>query len=471
MKYIEIKRFYGLDQSVDENLVPQGYSPFAYNMDTEDGNLAVAKGFVKLIDSPVPGDEIISRLAAFNSSAGKIHIVLAGKTVYACKDGDWVAIHTYDWTDKHIGFNTLETNINGAPVLLMADGIGQMLKYDGEHITEFGSEDALSNRPVLHMASYFSRLFCAGDTQHPNRLYYSKLPGDGRTIEDWGANEASSSVEGGHIEIGSGAADAIIGLVSLSGELLILKERSLYRLLGNRPSNFVVELVESDMYRTVYTSVVKHGDRVYFLTPSGLCLYDGVALRLMGDAKRIRNIMRDVNITSAKAARTRTKLYFAVRYGDADAIITYDLVNRTYMLRNGFSASDILGAEDELYLINDARYVYQFERGDDYDGQPISAYWRTPVTDLGQKALIKKLETLYIRGEGMPNAKLVLTAAAGNSVDVLSRLMPEVSSRVLEIPLCGEGRTLWLAFANEAGARFVISGGLELAISTRWRTV
>ena len=36
----------------------------------------------------------------------------------------------------------------------------------------------------------------------------------------------------------------------------------------------------------------------------------------------------------------------------------------------------------------------------DYDGEPINAFWCTPLTDLGAKAAVKNLRRLYLRGSG-----------------------------------------------------------------------
>ncbi|MEG1560120.1 MAG: hypothetical protein RRY79_00210 [Clostridia bacterium] len=470
MKYLEIKRFFGIDQSTDENLLPVGNSPFAYNMDTTDGSLSVAKGFVKHISTPLPGKASISKISAFHGLSGLEFIVLSGSGVYAFKNGAWEGIHSYSGATRSISHSTLEASIDGIPILLMTDGSG-IVKYNGTEVTPFGSAAQNSDKRVLYIEMYRNRLFAAGDTDFKSRLYYSKLPGGTRTIEDWGADTASPSVEGGHIEIGGNGADAIIGLVALSNELIILKEHSIYRLIGDRPSNFVVEPIEADMYKTIYTSIIKHGGTAYFLTPSGLCVYDGVTVRLMNDASKIRKILENTNIDTVKAARTRTKLYFAIKYGAEDAIVIYDLVNRTYMLRNGFSIGDIVGIEDALYFINEKRYVYKFDIGDNYDGEPIASYWRTPTTDLNQKSTIKSLKELYLRGEGKNDARLIITARAGDSVTILGKLLPRDSGEVLEIPLKNEGRTLSLAFENEAGGRFIISGGIELAITLRGRTV
>jgi hypothetical protein len=49
-------------------------------------------------------------------------------------------------------------------------------------------------------------------------------------------------------------------------------------------------------------------------------------------------------------------------------------------------------------------------------------------------------------------------------------LLPEDKSEVLEVPLKNEGRVFSLRFENEAGGRFTLDGGTELALEL-WRRV
>ena len=51
----QIPAFLGIDEGRSENTLEPGWSPEAWNMDTEGGDLAVGKGYVKHIAEPVPG--------------------------------------------------------------------------------------------------------------------------------------------------------------------------------------------------------------------------------------------------------------------------------------------------------------------------------------------------------------------------------------------------------------------------------
>ena len=67
--------------------------------------------------------------------------------------------------------------------------------------------------------------------------------------------------------------------------------------------------------------------------------------------------------------------------------------------------------------------------------------------------------------------RLVAPEEYGQPLGVLAEgTAPQHPWEVLEVPLCNEGRTFRLAFSNEAGGRFTLTGGVELAFET-WRRV
>lgn len=103
----------------------------------------------------------------------------------------------------------------------------------------------LSNKPVTVMVEFGGRLFAAGEdpacSVHSNRLYWSCLPGDGRTIEDWSADDASPDTGGGHVDVGDST--PITALFVMGSQLLIWKGEELWRLYGATPSQYTLECV------------------------------------------------------------------------------------------------------------------------------------------------------------------------------------------------------------------------------------
>lgn len=470
-KIYRIDEFMGLDQSMGENGMAASYSPDACNMDTADGELTVAKGYTRYITSAVPGTEAIRRMFLFHSGSGDQVIVVTGSSVYAYREGVWVLIYTFTGglTGGRVDFT--EARIDATDYLLIASGEQQIVKYNGTKSELFGSSDGLSDKPVSYLAAYRSRLFAAGDSSCPNRLYWSKLPGGSRTIESWGEESGSVNVSGGHTEIGASAGDPIVGLAALSNQLLIFKKRSLYRLIGDKPSNFTVERIDSDVETAAYTSLVMSGDMLYFMTKGGLCRFNGVSAALMPDARRIKKLLSGADVSLSKGAAARSRLYYSFDDAKGGGIIEYDLVRHTYMLRRGFDVGDIASWDGRLYIVNSGRYVCLFDDGKSYDGKNIEAWWRTPETDLFDKSGVKAMRSLCFRGHAQGAATAMNAEVSVGSARTATRvLLPTEESEVVEVPLKNEGRTFSLRIANEAGGRFTLRGGIELSFET-WRRV
>ena len=472
IKLFRIDEFAGIDQSRDENSLPFSASPDACNMDTENGGLAVARGYVRHLPAPVPGDGAIHALGLYATQIGDRFIAAAGDSLYAWDGQAWQLFYTYANGLSAHRFDFVQAQIDGVDQLIIGCGESQLVKFNGTAASLFGSAGQVSDLSVLYLTLYRGRLFAAGNPAHPNRLYWSQLPGSGRSIEAWGPVSASPNVEGGHAEVGSTASDPIVGLAALSNQVVIFKKHSIYRLLGDKPGNFTIEEVDSRAERTDDAAVVACGDALYFMSAGGLCCFNGVTAEPMRDARKIRTLLANADVSASRGALCRDKLYFTLRDAAGDALIEYDLVRGVYMLRRGFSVRGLCARDGALYLIDGERYVCRFNEGRDYAGRPISAWWRTPETDLHEKSTIKGMRALYLRGQAdEKQSALLVDVKTGSMTHTHRLLLPENGSEVLEVPLQNEGRTFSLRLYNEAGGHFALTSGAEIEFEHRRRTI
>lgn len=486
-----IKAFRGINQSKIENALDAGETADARNFDTAEGALAVAKGYVKHIPYAVPGTGDMRRLYVWRDLVSIRYIVVAGREVYAYTDTAaepaWKLIHTYA-EDTGTGYppftglrwDFLETRIGDTDYIIIANGEGQLIKWDGLKDTAelFGAKAKQSDKPVNYIEMHYNRFFAAGDRDYPSRLYWSKPPGDSRSIEDWSVESASENASGGHVDVGDTSKDPITGLASLSNQLIIFKRGSIYRLLGDRPSNYRVTRLFAEVEPMTNTSLIIYGDTPFWMTAAGMFYHDGQNTRPHFSARYIRRFLEGARLSMCKAATNRDKLYFTCAAGDKDgylddAVIEYDVIENEYMVRDGFSVADICGAGGTLYMINGERIIYRFGEGEDYDGAPIRAYWNTPATDLDNKPGVKALREVFLRGQGSSaeeGTPVILDIRVGGNVRNYRHLMPANMTDVLEIPVKNEGRTFSMRIANEAGKRFRIEGGLQVLYELRQRT-
>ena len=461
-------KFYGIDQSQEDNCLSPGCATDARNMCTDDGNLSVATGFSRVTRSPLPTDDTIYRTVIFHHKDGNIYVAAVGNSLYIGYGNSWLCMHTYSTELSEHDFDFLEAKIGTEDYLLIGNGETGLLKYDGHEFSDFGSHELMSDRPVRYLAMYKNRLFAAGDRDFPNRLYWSKLPGDNRSIEDWSSDSASVNVSGGHTEIGMFDNDPIVAIKPLASQLLIFKKNSIYRLYGDKPSDFTVEKIDVVTEYAPHTAIVHYGDVAFYLTRSGMYVFDGVNAHLMKDADKIKRILSSADVSVSHGTRTREKLIFSAKICGDDALIEYDMRRQTYMIRSGFQVSDIFTHDNTVYVVCD-RYVCRFDGSLTYAGAPIHALWDTPMTDLNQKTMIKQLCELYLRGDMKKTGQLLLTTRTGGiSRNYNVRL---IDNEVTEIPLCDEGRAFSLRYENMAGGSFSLLGGTELRLNLRGRCI
>lgn len=471
-----LKQFSGINQAASENMIDPGESPDARNMDTADGRLSVARGYVRHSDAALGTPEDFDRLYIWNKAGDRVFLAAGPGGIMAlheCAD-TWRNIHSYEAAQQGATFDFQNLKLGSTEYLVAASGASQLIKWDGGADTQaawFGNQEELSDVPVSYLELYYNRLFSAGDAAHPCRLYWSCAPGDTRTLEDWSSVTESENVSGGHVEVGTDS-DPITGLFALSNQLLIFKRDSLYRLLGDRPSNYRICPLNAAMRGPGPMACVRYGDVLYFLTDAGLYYFDGQNVRLSHGANKVRDFLATAALGGCQAAACRDKLYFALKTDPAaaanDTLLVFDLVRGSYMLRDGLTVRGLCASDGTLYILDGAGRVCRFDEGESYDGAEIAAYWYTPLTDLDSKSTVKQLKELYLRGSG---GVLCVSAETGGNTVFYERIMPDSNGDMIEAPLTTLGRAFRLRLSNVGGSRFTVDGGLELLLDMQRRAL
>lgn len=490
-QWYSIPEWYGIQQQLDGTLLPITSAYDARNMETGDGNLSVAKGYTKHIETAVPGSDRILKLVASRGSDN--YYVVTANDIYAwAYDEDttswgWSSIWTFSPALTTLQVDALQTRIGSDDTIVIATGASQMVKintatstasafgaglysFEGNVVsfdeatnavevsTAMSSEaqrralaygvtygqgvysevSAVPDSTHLELAStlitkptagdnitirgggsdascaytelYSNRLFAAGDPSAPYRLYWSAVPGDGRTIEDWMSVDGSYDASGGYVEVGDGSADEIIGLTALSNQLLIWKRYSVWRLYGDRPSNYTLEQVDKYSDLMSNAGVITKYDAPYLLMPNGIHTYNNVSVVPVDNGSKPLRRFFDLkpDVSNSRSAFFDNRFYMTCKVPKEPAstydntIIVFDLARNSYMIRDGFEVADITAMGSSIYMINGSRYIYEFESGTTYDGMDISAYWITQPTDFGRKMNRHQAMAMYAHVTGGP---------------------------------------------------------------------
>ena len=343
LQTIRFGSFAGVKQGVSAGGIPLNWAENAQNVNTAGGKLDRAKGYRAIYPSVTGAARKLRRLFIWPRESGQTDCLVARQDSlfrYDPTEEAWEDLYHYTGDMNADTFDFLKTKIGSTETLLIGNGLEPILKWVGgsSPIAAFGSAQGLSDKAVNFLELYFGRLFAAGDREHPARLYWSQAPGDGRTIEDWSADESSENVSGGHVEVGTDS-DPITGLFALSNQLLIFKKDKLYRLLGDRPGNYRIVPVEAALAQPIHTACVLYGDRLFFLTDKGLYFYDGQTVRRTAHGADLVPLLQQVDFSAAASAACGDTLYFAVKEHAAsvhnDLLIEYDVLRDCFLLRRG----------------------------------------------------------------------------------------------------------------------------------------
>ena len=344
-----------------------------------------------------------------------------------------------------------------------------------------------SNMPVTFMQMHYGRLFAAASrsqTAHMRRLYWSCLPGDGRTIEDWTFSDASIETSGGHVDVGDPSDECITGLVECNRQLLIFTKRRLWRLYGYSPSNYTLEVI-GELEGTRVSNPVEVNGTIYWLSLSGISYYNGSYIATVDDNYSTRHLLESfprymsdaMHYSSVHASLFDNSIMFAfddnsgindactvLRYElETNNVFTYRVPCENYLQQFCDSVKDNFGMIGGNVVKNETRYFqalvhnngtmtmtqwYNWGRQkiDWYDDQPVSALWQSGWSDMQSPEAVKKVQTICLRGSG----EFTLTLESEKNKDVIEVKMPENSYEVKEIvPRYAEGRTFRITIESD----------------------
>lgn len=342
-----------------------------------------------------------------------------------------------------------------------------------------------SDQPVTFMQMYYGRLFAAAskaNTDHPRRLYWSRLPGDGRTIEDWTMDDASVDTSGGHVDIGDPSDGYITGLVVCGGQLLIFTLNRLWRLYGTSPSNYNVELIGFLDAPRISNPIEVNGT-VYWLSVTGISYYNGSYISATDDDYNTRHMLEE--LPKAYQDSMNHETVNGVLF-DNSIMFAFDLepeedkaVVLRYELQTGNVLRYVVPCENYLQQFTDsmiknfgvengavnyeARYLQALVHEDHsmtmcqwhswgrqefgwYDGHPVKSVWESDWDDMRSPEVVKKAQTVLMRGSGEFN----LTIESETNKEQVNVVMPESKARVKEVShRYAEGRTMRIRIESE----------------------
>lgn len=186
--------------------------------------------------------------------------------------GVWLALHRRGRSRTHFsGFqNSLvwsDYNVVGADKLRQWDGSNEVVGLS-------------ESPPVQFTTEHKQRLWAAGDTKNPLRLYFT---GDRQPNLWWNPNETdleeqlNIQEQAGFLQLPSKRGDRITALFGdYYGTLIVFTRYGIWRVRGDGPLSFSVEALHQDTGCESATGVVQVGNDLWYLSRQGVHTLSGI---------------------------------------------------------------------------------------------------------------------------------------------------------------------------------------------------
>lgn len=369
MALLQINKFMGLNEAIDPSLLSEE-SVVVHNASVRYGTLNSTRKPLKIDASKLDG---IKTIMTYYNAGQPLLIGATNNAVYKWNGTAWVEI----CKGKNSGvYDFINNNVNDEDIIVMANGVDNVFKYNGEEVKELRLKGAnsdyndLSNRAPrgAYLGLHYERLWIAND----NYVYCSSVTANGGfDIEDFTTpTEPEWEVNNHGMELFMYSNDGtkIKGMAVVYDDILIFKERKIFRLWGTNPSQMQkVELFNASGAIADKT-ILSTPRGAFFVHKDGIYQYDGSNVaKISQKIDKTWDTIDKSKIDTAVAYFWDNKYILAVqRYGseNKDLIIELDTLTNNFTTRDGYSVESFVEFADELVFASSDGYLYRYDRAE-----------------------------------------------------------------------------------------------------------
>lgn len=475
---LSIESFYGLYQDGDSHNIDPRYAAEAVNVDTAGGMLQTAARHTRLLPE-LPGP--IGTLANLHrrwhteDNARDVFVAASGGRLYwMLPDGAaWRPIEPPEGVEAFQSdawsWVTYEINPEGseAPVdvLLLSNADDGMICVRGDTMTASAVE---TPKRFGVIARYAERIWGGAIRDDPDMLVYS-APFD---PFDWTHNTEHPADGAGDVQQPSWDGDSFTAIVQFGAQLIALKKWRVWRILGTDPGQYVFKEQYGGGAR-YFSTVVPVGERLLMLGPDGLLQYDGLAVQPYYP-QYARNVFRRVNeaaVDAACACFYKDRYYCALPLDGSrvnNAVLVFDTVYKTWLLRDGFTVAAFLPTDGGLYFTSATEPGRVFRWGEDpWSSGADHCRWVSPWLDMGQKQNRYGGWTVYYTLEcAYPVSLTVTIETEKRARSKTHRAEPlhtgERYAKQKRLTFGGSGRRWRFIIESDDGMPWALPGGMEI---------
>lgn len=378
-----------------------------FNFDTI-GKMTLRKGST-LLGNALTGD-ILGLYNFRDSGSGTYNqlLMVNGTTVYYLSGSTWTSKRTSLTSGSKARFSTLLDNV------FMVNGTEATAVWDGNPSNGFVTTGNAVNAPTgKFIENYRSRMWIAGNSSYPDRVFFSTIPAAVSTpVITWDTDVST----GQWIDISPSDGENITALHRTRGALLVFKNNHLYRI-------YSIQQTDPDPQFNVGTysqeSIVETKNGIYFHHPTGFYRYDGNVTEV---SRPIIDIVKGITLTNySKVAgylepdgdhicwSVGNVTYGGVTY--SNLVVRYTISTQVwthYSYPTQFLVSSSYNDGSNLYTVvgDNAGKIYKIDTGTTDNGTDIFYSIIHPFDSVdGYRSTINIINTMFFMHKGMTGAK------------------------------------------------------------------
>jgi hypothetical protein len=470
----------GINEFVEPHLIKQHESVKAQNCEISDGALKRSKGNTQFSTVQLTGG-IKSLMQFYPNGVGQLILASGGK-LYKLLNGVLTEIGTGYSSDS---WDYVNFQIEDKDVLILSNGADNTKVYDGTsfrdlrnygvlHDEEHNVIGYLDGNGTVHQTEgtvttlapkgkyidlHYERIWMAGDSSNPNRVYFSAANDDGFFPDDWTypVSEGEANQHGGFIEMPTWDGGNIIGLKVVFNDVLIFKTKTIFRIFGTYPGNYTKDQIFASEGAIADKSIASANNRCFFVAKEGIFVFDGTNVVKITD--KICDTWETLNknaLDKSVGYYYKNKYIVAVPEGEStenNLIIEYDTVNDSFMLKRGRTINAFLDFDNKLLYTDSSGTIQEYNNGSTFNGQNILAYWETGTNDKGYPNATKSSQYLYFIGSGNGTVKFICTTERGSKEILVTLTSVE---KPYKVKLKNKGRIIGIRIENVNGCDFNI---------------
>ncbi len=372
------------------------------------GRAKVRKG-ITIVGSTL-GSDILGLYEFRDSGTGTNNrlVAVAGTKLYYWSGSAWTEKRTSLTANSPARFTSF------LDFLWMVNGTESTAIWTGAAADSFLTTGNASSAPTgQYIETFRSRVWIAGNSTYPDRVYYSSTPSKESTpVVTWD----TSATTGDWIDISPQDGDNITGLKRSKNTLLVFKRNHLYRIAS-------IDETEPDpkFYVGTYSneSIVECKDAVYFHHPTGIYVYaDGGIAKISQPIVDFIDNMSTTDYANVSAWTDGECVYFSLGSITIDSIVYSNTVAaynvntkawaiHTYPTQFYFGIRYLGGTKEQQVVGGENGSVYVFNSGNTDNGSDIFFSLTTrPYTFDGLYTTEKTINLMSVLHEKMEGAFL-----------------------------------------------------------------